>query len=140
MMKKLAAISFAAVAALASTSALAFFDTKEKWEEPECWYNPHDCNPYDEWDPRYWMEEFEQMWDDDDYGYGGYGYWWWVLPPDPGGEGKQDIYGAFGFKGQYIFLVPEHDLVVVVTAGGRNWTEESAPREFLYSHVLKSVH
>jgi len=70
MMKKFAAISFAAVAALASTSAMAFFDSKDKWEEPECWYNPHDCNPYDEWDPRYWMEEFEQMWDDDDYGYG----------------------------------------------------------------------
>ena len=70
----------------------------------------------------------------------GYGYWWWVLPPDPEGEGEQDIYGAFGFKGQYIFLVPEHDMVVVVTAGGRGWTEESAPREFLYSHILKAMH
>jgi hypothetical protein len=72
LMKKFAAVSLAVAAALASTSALAFFDSKNKWEEPECWYNPHDCNPYDEWDPRYWMEEFEQMWDDDDdYGYGG---------------------------------------------------------------------
>ena len=71
-MKKFAAVTFAAVAALASTSALAFFDSKNKWEEPECWYNPQDCNPYDEWDPRYWMEEMEQMWNDDNYG-GGYG-------------------------------------------------------------------
>jgi len=70
----------------------------------------------------------------------GYGYWWWVMPPDPDGTGKQDIYGAFGFKGQYIFLVPEHDMVVVVTAGGKGWTEESAPREFLYSHILKAAH
>jgi len=69
----------------------------------------------------------------------GYGYWWWLMPPDPDGEGKQDIYGAFGFKGQYIFLVPEHDMVVVVTAGGRGWREEVAPREFLYSHILKAV-
>jgi CubicO group peptidase (beta-lactamase class C family) len=69
----------------------------------------------------------------------GYGYWWWVLPPDPDGEGKQDIYGAFGFKGQYIFLVPEHDMVVVVTAGARGRVEQSAPREFLYSHILPSV-
>jgi CubicO group peptidase (beta-lactamase class C family) len=70
----------------------------------------------------------------------GYGYWWWVLPPDPEGEGEQNIYGAFGFKGQYIFLVPEHDMAVVVTAGGRNWKQEKAPQEFLYSHILKALH
>ena len=34
-----------------------------------------DWNPYDEWDPRYWMEEMEQEWDDDDdYGRYGGGY------------------------------------------------------------------
>jgi CubicO group peptidase (beta-lactamase class C family) len=70
----------------------------------------------------------------------GYGYWWWVLPPDPAGDRAQDIYGAFGFRGQYIFLIPEHDMVVVVTAGGRDWTEERAPRDFLYTHILPAVH
>ena len=70
----------------------------------------------------------------------GYGYWWWVLPGDPDGSGERDIYGALGFKGRYIFLVPEHDMVVVVTAGGRNWKQETAPREFLYSHILKALH
>jgi len=69
----------------------------------------------------------------------GYGYWWWVLPPAPGGSGTQDIYGAFGFKGQYIFVVPEYDIVVVVTAGARNRDEQNAPIEFLYSHVLAAV-
>jgi CubicO group peptidase (beta-lactamase class C family) len=69
----------------------------------------------------------------------GYGYWWWVLPPAPGSNDKQDIYGAFGFKGQYIFVVPEHDMVVVVTAGARGWHEENAPIEFLYSHILEAV-
>ena len=69
----------------------------------------------------------------------GYGYWWWVLPPDPDGEGQREIYGAFGFKGQYIFLVPEHDMVVVVTAGARGGREQRAPQEFLYSHILKAV-
>lgn len=73
-MKKFAAISLAAFTAFAATGASAFWDSKNKWEEPECWYNPHDCNPYDEWDPRYWMEEMSQMWDDDDYGYGGMPY------------------------------------------------------------------
>ena len=47
----------------------------------------------------------------------GYGYWWWVYPPDPNGAGEQDIYAASGWKGQFIFIVPEHDMVVVVTAG-----------------------
>jgi len=70
----------------------------------------------------------------------GYGYWWWVLPPDPDGAGSQDIYGAFGFRGQYIFLVPEHDMVVVVTAGGRDYSEEKAPQDFLYSHILPAAH
>jgi CubicO group peptidase (beta-lactamase class C family) len=69
----------------------------------------------------------------------GYGYWWWVLPPAPGGRSKQDIYGAFGFKGQYIFVVPEHDMVVVVTAGARGRKEQNAPIEFLYTHILKAL-
>ena len=69
-------ISMAAIAALvAGNSASAFWDDDEDWK---CW-GPMgkipDCNPYDEWDPRYWMEEMEQVWDDDDdyYRYGGMG-------------------------------------------------------------------
>ena len=69
----------------------------------------------------------------------GYGYWWWVLAPAPGGGVKQDIYGAMGFKGQYIFVVPEHDMVVVVTAGTRSRQEQNAPIEFLYTHILDAV-
>ena len=70
-----------------STSASAFFwDDDNDWK---CWgpmgpYGPEipDCNPYDEWDPRYWMEEFEQTWDDDDdyMYYGGYGRGPWGMP------------------------------------------------------------
>ena len=54
-------------------------------------------NPYDEWDPRYWMEEMENEWDDDDdyyrrgyYGgpYGGYG------APYGGGYAP---YGGYGY-------------------------------------------
>ena len=77
-MKKLVAISvFSAFLLGAANNASAFFwDDDDDWK---CW-GPYgkipDCNPYDEWDPRYWMEEMEQVWDDDDdyYRYGGYGY------------------------------------------------------------------
>jgi hypothetical protein len=44
-----------------------------------------------------------------------------------------------GFKGQYIFVVPEHNMVVVVTAGARNRTEQNVPIEFLYTHILDAV-
>jgi CubicO group peptidase (beta-lactamase class C family) len=67
----------------------------------------------------------------------GYGYWWWVYPPDPAGAGM-DVYAACGFLGQYIFLVPEHDMVVVVTAGARG-ADQGAPCEFLYTDILPSV-
>ncbi len=69
----------------------------------------------------------------------GYGYLWWVLEPDPQGEGRQDIYAAMGFRAQYIFLVPQHDMVVVVTGGTRNGVDQRRPIEFLYTHILPAV-
>lgn len=69
----------------------------------------------------------------------GYGYLWWILEPDPNGPGKQDIWAAMGFRGQYIFVVPEHDLVVVVTGGTRSGRDQRRPIEFLYTHVLPAV-
>jgi CubicO group peptidase (beta-lactamase class C family) len=69
----------------------------------------------------------------------GYGYLWWILQPDPDGEGEQDIYAAMGFRAQYIFVIPEHDMVVVVTGGTHNRADQSKPIEFLYSHILPAV-
>jgi CubicO group peptidase (beta-lactamase class C family) len=69
----------------------------------------------------------------------GYGYLWWILPPAEKGEGHPDIYAACGFRAQYIFVVPEHDMVVVVTGGTRNSADQGKPVEFLYSHILPAV-
>ena len=69
----------------------------------------------------------------------GYGYWWWILEPDPAGSGKQDIYAAMGWRGQYIFVVPEHDMVVVVTGGTRSYDDEVRPIAFLSSDILPAV-
>ena len=69
----------------------------------------------------------------------GYGYLWWILEPDPAGAGEQDVYAAMGFRGQYIFVVPEHDLVVAVTAGTRNRRDQGRAIDYLYSHILPSV-
>ena len=69
----------------------------------------------------------------------GYGYWWWILEPDPDGRGGEDIYATMGFKAQYIFVIPEHDMVVVVNGDTRNRTDQQKPIEFLYTHILPSV-
>lgn len=69
----------------------------------------------------------------------GYGYLWWILAPDPGGDGEQEIYAAMGFRAQYIFVVPEHDMLVVVTGGTRGEADQRRPIAFLYSHILPAV-
>lgn len=69
----------------------------------------------------------------------GYGYLWWILKPDPKGKGKENIYAAMGFKAQYIFVIPEHRMVVVVTGDTRSRTDQRKPIEFLYSHILPSI-
>ncbi len=69
----------------------------------------------------------------------GYGYLWWILESDPNGNGKQPIYAAKGFMGQYIFIIPEHDMIVVVTGGARNGSDMRAPVNFLYADILPSI-
>jgi CubicO group peptidase (beta-lactamase class C family) len=47
-----------------------------------------------------------------------YGYQWWVLPLDPDApEDPARIRTAWGYGGQFIFVVPTLDMVVVSTAG-----------------------
>jgi CubicO group peptidase (beta-lactamase class C family) len=69
----------------------------------------------------------------------GYGYLWWILEADPNGTGDQYIYAAKGYMGQYIFVIPEHDMVVVVTGGARSGSDMRRPVDFLYTHVLQAV-
>ena len=54
-------------------------------------------------------------------------------------DGRTYIYAAAGFMGQYIFVVPEHDMVVVVTGGTRSFADQLRPVGFLYSHILPSI-
>ena len=69
----------------------------------------------------------------------GYGYLWWILEPDPNGKGREYIFAAMGFRAQYIFIVPEHHLVVVVTGDTQSGRDQRKPIEFLYSHILPAV-
>jgi CubicO group peptidase (beta-lactamase class C family) len=69
----------------------------------------------------------------------GYGYLWWIMSPDPDGDQSTPIYAARGFMGQYIFIIPEHRMVVVST--GRNMDSKSGDAvRFLYTHILRAAH
>ena len=71
-----------------------------------------------------------------------YGYLWWLLPlsgragpPDADG----DIITAAGAGGQWIIVVPKHDLVVVVTGAGYDGGDWLQPVDFLYADILRAV-
>ena len=86
---------------LAASSSYAFFGG-DNW-------GGNNWNPYDEWDPRYWMEEMENEWDNDDdyygrgpYGYGGGpGYGGYGGGPGYGGYGGGPGYGGYGGPAPY---------------------------------------
>jgi CubicO group peptidase (beta-lactamase class C family) len=59
-----------------------------------------------------------------------YGYGWWMDEM----EGHQ-IYYAWGFGGQYIFVVPDLDLVVVTTSSPNLGEDRREHRTALYDMV-----
>jgi CubicO group peptidase (beta-lactamase class C family) len=69
----------------------------------------------------------------------GYGYLWWILFPDPRGDGRHDTYAALGAHGQYIFIIPEHDMVVVVFGNTQTDEDRNKPMGFLYDYILTAV-
>jgi CubicO group peptidase (beta-lactamase class C family) len=69
----------------------------------------------------------------------GYGYLWWIGAPDPKGKGEQSVPFARGRFGQYIFVVPEHDMVVVVFGYATGRPDMARPIEVFYDRVLTTV-
>jgi CubicO group peptidase (beta-lactamase class C family) len=62
-----------------------------------------------------------------------YGYLWWLLPL----EGNDVIWTGAGALGQWLFVIPRHDMVVVVT--GSNDASFVAGIDALYSTILPAV-
>ena len=68
-----------------------------------------------------------------------YGYLWWLLSVDAqaGANGTDsDIYTAAGAQGQWIFVIPKYDMVVVST-GDTPYFDRAV--EFLFSDILRAV-
>lgn len=82
--------------------------------------------------PAGWLEESTAV---QNAGPGGrtgeYGYQWWVRPF---GAGNYSAYYAFGAWGQYIFVVPELELVTVIAS--RYQQDSYAPRPYFTDYVL----
>ena len=70
----------------------------------------------------------------------GYGYLWWVLAPDWQGPGKQYVFAARGRLGQWIFVAPEHDMVVVVFGDAKTGPETMKPMQVFYDRILTALH
>jgi CubicO group peptidase (beta-lactamase class C family) len=75
-----------------------------------------------------WLEESMQVQTNGDYG-----YYWWIYD-----EGR--VYGAKGAGGQMIFVVPELDMVVVLTcdSSGQSWLLSPGIGE-LVSRIFRAV-
>ena len=67
-----------------------------------------------------------------------YGYLWWLLHLD--GEGIEgpdaDVYTAAGAQGQWIFIIPKYDMVVVSTGSTPSFDKAVG---FLFSDILRAV-
>ncbi|MBT4321216.1 serine hydrolase [Candidatus Bathyarchaeota archaeon] len=97
------------------------------WGDTRIYFNPHDMAKigflflnYGEWDGEQviseeWVREATTHRIDANI-LDGYGYQWWV------GDG---YYLALGYQGQFIFVYPEHDLIIVFTS--------SSPETFDYA-------
>lgn len=69
----------------------------------------------------------------------GYGYLWWLYPD---GAESAGIYAGQGKGGQLLFVIPEHNIVVVTTAqefGSDDIKGRAQAANIVYNYVLKSV-
>lgn len=83
--------------------------------------------------PAGWVQQSiePQLPADDGYDYG---YYWWLMR-----GGDQDVAIAWGFGGQFVYLVPALDLMVVMTADTASDHEELDGETFLFDHLLPAV-
>lgn len=70
-------------------------------------------------------------------GFQDYGYLWW-LGQMPSPKGKVRILAAAGLGGQYIFVVPDWELVCVLTCG--NYAQDDMGMDFFKTYVLGAFH
>lgn len=63
-----------------------------------------------------------------------YGYLWWVMA-----NFKPFAYCAAGYGGQYIFVIPEHDLIIVTTGNHTLVPPPVAPVPLIFRYVIPAT-
>ncbi|HSG47774.1 MAG TPA: serine hydrolase, partial [Longimicrobiales bacterium] len=66
-----------------------------------------------------------------------YGGQFWLVPDDRKGEVPADAYSTAGNRGQFVIIVPSHDLVIV--RRGLDWGRQGFDRWDLTREVLKAI-
>ncbi len=64
----------------------------------------------------------------------GYGYYWWVKT-----IGSYECFFARGYGGQYIFVIPDLDIVTVITSSDTKDVEPDYFLEIITSYVIPSI-
>jgi CubicO group peptidase (beta-lactamase class C family) len=83
--------------------------------------------------PSAWLAEALRPRVSTDWGWN-YGYQWYLAP-----DGPHRTVAAMGNGGQRLFVLPDLDLVVAVTAGGYDAEDQSATPEAVLAEVLSSL-
>ncbi len=86
--------------------------------------------------PTSWVHASTQRYSEWESG-GGYGYQWWILAAQVGGETIRFPY-AVGMGGQRIYVVPQLDMIVVLT--GEHYNNEPSYRwKILFDYIFPSA-
>ncbi len=87
--------------------------------------------------PETWVQE-STAWQSrgEDFIGTGYGYQWWLTSLERASN-KHDIYFAMGYAGQFIYVVPELDLVVAFAS----WSPDNPlrPEHYLRTYIIPAV-
>jgi CubicO group peptidase (beta-lactamase class C family) len=85
-----------------------------------------------------WMEQMTREHTLIDKANRSYGYLWWRMDAPYQGKNVQIFY-AGGNGGQFIFVVPQLDLVVVFTGGNYNSSKAGRPHQWMKKYILPAV-
>jgi len=84
--------------------------------------------------PAEWVEESLRNYAGDEFDPGfGYGYSWWL-----GRMRNYSIYSASGLGGQFIFVIPELNMIVVTTASGSIHGDTSEQSPFIWITIVEN--
>lgn len=81
-----------------------------------------------------WLEQSFRTYTRSNFNPYDYGYMWWKKP-----VGEYQVHFAWGFGGQYIFMIPSLDAVVVMTGSLRNANQSRSYKEPVFDLLREQI-